>query len=519
MEAISEIWLRIVELPDIYLNEPIFQRALLAGVMVGITCGVLGCFFVLRNMALIGDALSHAILPGLVFAFVFFGYNTFAFFIGSTMAGMITAVLITWISQNIRTKADAAIGIVFTFMFAIGIIAISRVSRVQSDSDEATPHLDMAHFLFGNLLGVETSDLYLTGFVMIYVLASIYFFYRYLFVATFQEVIAETMGISVKYLHYFLMLLLSFAVVASLQSVGLILVVAMLITPASTALLLSDKLKVVIIYSAIIGAITGILGMSIAIVLDAPPGPALVVVVSFMFFVAALFAPKKGYFSRLRQRIQLRTKIQLEDTLKQSFRLQNKHQLNLNALLEKLSFNKSMLLKHLRTLNQQGFVTMNAKGESLKLTNQGIKEANRLVRAHRLWETYLVQRMGLTEGQIHEDAEKYEHLLTDELLDEVDQTLGYPTKDPHGSPIPTKKGFPDTPLLNLLPQESAIITSWQMNDEVNSKLWQMGLLPKSTITVNHKEADYMIIQCNGHTLEVPTEIARRINIEQIEKMV
>ncbi|MEM8907348.1 MAG: metal ABC transporter permease, partial [Bacteroidota bacterium] len=108
MEA-YDIWLRLLELPNIYWYEPIFQRALLAGVMVGITCGVLGCFFVLRNMALIGDALSHAILPGLVFAFVFFGYNTFAFFIGSTLAGMITAVLITWISQNIRTKADAAI--------------------------------------------------------------------------------------------------------------------------------------------------------------------------------------------------------------------------------------------------------------------------------------------------------------------------------------------------------------------------------------------------------------------------
>ncbi|MDX1666989.1 MAG: metal ABC transporter permease, partial [Saprospiraceae bacterium] len=216
------------------------QRALLASAMVGVMCGVLGCFIVLRNMSLIGDALAHAILPGVVFAFMIVGYSALGFFVGSVIAGLIAAVGITWIQHNVRTKNDAAIGIVFTAMFSVGVMGISWISRNEG------VHLDLKDFLFGNVLGVANQDLYLTALVTVYVLVSVVVFYRYLFISTFQPVVAQTMGISVKMIHYFLMLLLSFAVVASLQTVGVILVVAMLITPASTALLLASRLYKVI---------------------------------------------------------------------------------------------------------------------------------------------------------------------------------------------------------------------------------------------------------------------------------
>lgn len=510
MEQSLDFWSKILELPEIYWTEPIFQRALVAAIMVGITCGVLGCFFVLRNMSLIGDALSHAILPGLVFAFILVGYSTIGFFIGSTIAGMITAVMITWISQNVQTKADASIGIVFTFMFAIGIIGISWVSRVHADGGDTSPHIDMQHFLFGSLLGVETSDLYLTAAVMLYVLFAIYIFYRYLFVATFQEVIAETMGISVKSLHYFLMLLLSFTVVASLQTVGLILVVAMIITPASTALLLSDNLKKVIVLSGIIGAITGCIGMSLAIVLNAPPGPELVVVVSIMFFMAALFAPKKGYFYRLWQKRKLQRKIQLEDILKQSFRLREKGIVTKEILMSKLAFSPSLLNTHLNSLRRKGLLKKN--NTEISLTEEGRTEANRLIRAHRLWETYLVQQMGMTEEQIHEEAEKYEHLLTDDMVEEVDEKLGYPIKDPHGSPIPTRKDHPDFPLSHLAEQSTAFIDEEQINDTVHQKLRELGLLPDTSIEVLERNKEFIEVKLNGNLVKVPVKLAREINI-------
>jgi ABC-type Mn2+/Zn2+ transport system permease subunit len=211
------------------IQEPWAMRALLASTMVGITCGILGAFIVLRNMSLIGDALSHAILPGVAVAFIFFGYNTIGFFFGTVIAGLLFAIVMTWIQQNTRTKNDAVIGIVFTAMFSIGVIAISAISKTGV-------HLDLKDFLFGNVLGVADQDLWMTGIVMVMVVLSIIVFYRYLFASTFQPTIASTMGIPVRFIHYYLMLLLSFSVVAAMQTVGVILVVAMLITPASTAL-------------------------------------------------------------------------------------------------------------------------------------------------------------------------------------------------------------------------------------------------------------------------------------------
>lgn len=394
-------------------QELYIQRALIASSLVGLMCGVLGCFIVLRNMALIGDALAHSVLPGVVVAFILIGHSALAFFIGSVVAGLATAIGITWIQRNVKTKNDAAIGIVFTAMFALGVIGISKISR------RPGVHLDLDDFLFGDVLGVANEDLYLTAAVMIYVILSIIVFYRQLFVATFQPVIAETMGISVRTIHYFLMLLLSFAVVASLKTVGLILVVAMLITPASTALLLTDRLHWVVFLSGIIGLIASIVGLLVAVILDLTPAPTMAVVATLFYLTAALFAPKKGLFFRFLQKRKLQRRIQLEDVLKQAFRLQERGNLTLNNLLERLSFNKKILGRHWKTLKMRNLVAKN----KLQLTKKGEEEAKRLVRAHRLWETYLVNKVGLTEDQIHEDAEKYEHLLTAEILDEVDQTL------------------------------------------------------------------------------------------------
>ncbi len=412
------------------LQSPWAMRALIASSMVGIMCGVLGCFIVLRNMALIGDALAHAILPGVVFAFMLVGYSVFGFFLGSAIAGLIAAVVMTWIQQNSNTKNDAAIGIVFTAMFSIGVMGISKISK----SDGV--HLDMKDFLFGNVLGVSDQDLYLTTAVTVFVLGSIAVFYRYLFATTFQPVIAKTMGISVEMVHYFLMLLLSFAVVASLRTVGIILVVAMLITPASTALLLSNRLQNVLGISALVGLVSSILGLLLAIQFNTTPGPAMVVVATSLYLLAVFFAPKQGLVFRYFQRRSLLKKIRREDILKQSLRLNEQGTITKTALLEKLGLTSASLESGLQDLLKKEFLLTTNGGYDL--TEPGKQAADKLVRAHRLWETYLVQQMGLTEEQIHEDAEKYEHLLTDEILDNVDEHLGFPTTDPHGSPIPPK---------------------------------------------------------------------------------
>ena len=487
-----------------HLTEPWALRALAASSMVGIMCGVLGCFIVLRNMALIGDALSHAILPGVVAAYVLGLGTTLGFFGGAAIAGLLTAIAITWIQRNVKTKNDAAIGIIFTAMFSIGVIGISRISRRPGD------HIDLKDFLFGNVLGVGNDDLYLTAAITVYVLISVAIFYRYLFITTFQPVIAETMGISSSTVHYFLMLLLSFAVVASLSTVGVILVVAMLVTPASTALLLTDRLHKVLVLAALFGLLSAVGGMVMAMLLEMPPGPAMAVMATIFYLIAVFFSPQRGLVFRFFQKRKLQEKIHLEDALKQSFRLQQQEKLTLDHLLQNLGFNKNILLQQLSILRSRGWMDRNR----LALTEKGKTEARQLVRAHRLWETYLADQVGLSAEQIHEDAEKYEHLLTDEILDEVDKTLGYPTTDPHGSPIPARRGMPAFSLIQLETAEEGKIAAKQSSEHVTARLWQLGLLPDMPFSVSNREEGFVELEQDGKSIKIPFDLARRIHVVQ-----
>ena len=487
------------------LSEPWAIRALITCCLIGIMYGVLGSFIVLRNMSLIGDALSHAILPGVFIAFLVFGYSPIGFFMGSVIAGLFTAVLITWIQQNIRTKNDAAIGIVFTLMFAIGVIGISWLNNAEG------VHLDLKDFLIGSIMGISNQDVWLTLIVTLYTIASVIFFYRYLFITTFQPVIASTMGISTKMVHYFLMLMLSFAVVAGLKTVGVILVVALLIIPSSTALLLSNKLKYVIMYSALVGFISAILGLIMSIFMDSPPGPAMVLVAAILYFSAALFSPEKGLIRRIIRSNNQRKKIEREDILRQADKHGIDNPLTISRLKERLGLTTEILKGHLKYLKGEGILMV---GDTISLTAKGRVEAEALVRAHRLWETYQVKTMGLGEGQIHDEADRLEHHLTTELLDEVDAKLGFPEMDPHGSPIPKKLDRKLKSLLSHKPNSRLKILKEQANDAVESDLWELGLLPESVIYIKEITADKIIIKSGSKLVEMGPELASQVQVSK-----
>ncbi len=481
-------------------------RALIASSLVGVMCGVLGSFIVLRNMSMIGDALAHAILPGVVFAYIFVGvYSVLAFFIGAVLAGLISALLMTWIQQNVNTKNDAAIGIVFTAMFSIGVMAISYISQ------EHGVHLDLKDFLFGNILGVANEDLWLTGAIAFYVLLSIILFYRYLFVTTFQPVIAETMGISTKIIHYFLMLLLSFAVVASLRTVGVILVVAMLITPASTALLLSNRLKQVVLLSGIIGLFSAVVGLILAIKFETTPGPAMTVTATVIYLLAVFFAPEKGLLFKYLNKRNAQKRIFLEDTLKQVLKLHEKGVLSLSKLVDRMGAPLAKVKANVQLLAKKNVLQFD--GKNITMTEKGIQEANRLVRAHRLWETYLVQQVGLNTEQIHEDAEQKEHYLTDDILDEMEEHLGYPTVDPHGSPIPKTRKLLKHFLGQLLPGKKGIISKQQLNENITSRLWELNLFPGTTFHLVESGTDFIKIKLEQGEIELSKSLAQSINVD------
>ena len=262
------------------LQYEFLQKALFTAVMVGILAGVMGSFIILRGMALMGDAISHAILPGVAISYML-GIN---YFYGAVAMGVITSLGIGFVSQNSKLKNDTAIGIVFSAFFALGIILLMKAQTA----------VDLTQILFGNVLIVRTSDMWLTFGVGLFVLLCIYVFYKEFLITSFDPTIAKSYGMNTNYIHYFMMVLLTLVTVASLQTVGVILVVAMLITPAATAYLLTNKMTTMIALSALFGASSAIIGLYFSFRYNLTSGAVIVLVATAFFILAFLFAPKQG---------------------------------------------------------------------------------------------------------------------------------------------------------------------------------------------------------------------------------
>lgn len=284
-----------MEFIDAMAQYGFLQRALVTAIIVGILCGVVGAFTVLRGLALMGDAISHAVLPGVAVSFIF----QISFFPGALVAGLLTAGAISYVNQKSRIKSDAAIGIVFTTMFALGIVLISL-------SPSST---DLTKILFGNLLAVRPSDMWITIGVGLTVLAVVFLFFKELQASSFDPTWAAAYGLSTAGLHYLLMALLTLVTVASLQTVGIILVVAMLVIPASTAYLLTERLTTMALLSATLGALASVVGMAFSYTFNIPSGATIVLVSAALFALAFFFAPRHGLLWRSFRRKQKETAV------------------------------------------------------------------------------------------------------------------------------------------------------------------------------------------------------------------
>ncbi|MFW6030124.1 MAG: metal ABC transporter permease [Halanaerobiales bacterium] len=261
------------------------QRALLTSILVGLICGVLSCYIVLKRWSLLGDAISHAVLPGVALAYLL----GLPFFLGAFVTGSLTSIGIGFIERNSRIKEDAAMGIMFTGSFALGIVIISRIAT--------STHL--MHILFGNVLGVRMPVLLITLLVTIISLIILFLFHRHFFLYTFDPIQANISGMNTSLIHYGLMLLLTLCIVASLETVGIILVVAMLITPGSTAYLIANDLRTMMIISAIVGIVSSIIGLYLSFVFNIASGGAIVLVATIFFLITFIFAPEHGLINKI----------------------------------------------------------------------------------------------------------------------------------------------------------------------------------------------------------------------------
>lgn len=274
----------ISEFIDGLLNFHFLQNALITALVIGIVGGAVGCFIILRGMSLMGDAISHAVLPGVAISFIL-GIN---FFIGAIIFGLLASTMITYIKSNSIIKSDTAIGITFSSFLALGIILIGI----------ANSSTDLFHILFGNILAVQDLDMWITIAVALLVLTTITIFFRPLLLTTFDPILAKSIGVKVTFYHYLLMVILTLVAVTAMQSVGTILIVALLITPAATAYLYANSLKTMIFLSSGFGALASVLGLFIGYSFNIAAGSSIVLTSALLFLISFFIAPKQSVMNK-----------------------------------------------------------------------------------------------------------------------------------------------------------------------------------------------------------------------------
>lgn len=260
------------------------QNALVTATVIGIVSGAVGCFIILRGMSLMGDAISHAVLPGVAVSFIL-GIN---FFFGAIAFGLLASLIITFISNNSKIKSDTAIGITFSSFLALGVILIGV----------ANSSTDLFHILFGNVLAVQDFDMWLTIGVSAIVLIIIIIFFKQLLITSFDPMMAKAFGMKVNAYHYLLMILLTLVSVTAMQSVGTILIVAMLITPAATAYLYTKRLITMLILSSFLGALSSIIGLFIGYSYNIAAGSSIVITSAIIFLISFFISPKQNYLRK-----------------------------------------------------------------------------------------------------------------------------------------------------------------------------------------------------------------------------
>ena len=268
------------------LSYPFMQRALVVSILVGAVCAVLSCYLVLKGWSLMGDAISHAVLPGIVVAYVI----GLPFALGAFVAGLSCALLTGYLKENSRIKEDTVMGVVFSGMFGFGLVLFTRV--------ETDQHLN--HILFGNVLGVSPRDLIETAIVAGGTLLIVLFKRRDLLLYCFDPNHARAIGLPVKVLHYGLLILLALTIVSSLKAVGIILVIAMLIAPGATAFLLTDRFDWMLGIASATAIFSSVAGTLLSFHIDAATGACIVLVQASLFVLAFLLAPKRGLLTAWR---------------------------------------------------------------------------------------------------------------------------------------------------------------------------------------------------------------------------
>lgn len=425
----------------------------ITGALCAASCALLGSFLVLRKMSMMGDAISHAVLPGLAAAFLLTGERTsLVMFLGAVIVGVLTAVFTHWVHSFGRVDRGAAMGVVFTTLFAIGLIMIVQAA---DDVD-----LDPGCVLYGaiELVPIDTIDVFgwnapraavtLAAVLLVNVFV-VGMFYKEFKITSFDPALATTLGINAPVMHYLLMTLVAMTTVASFEAIGSILVIAMLIVPAAAAYLLTDRLGVMIVLAMMLAGLCAVLGHVGAIVI--PPALGIVqmsastsgmmaVIAGVLLTVAILIAPRHGAIAKWHGQWSLRLRIAREDIVGLLYRLEeierrNPVALDVNVLQVQLRRSPALVRIALGQLRRMSLIDRNQTG-AVRLSDAGRRNAVSIVRSHRLWESYLYEQAALAADHVHGPAERLEHLADASLREALSEAVPEHQFDPHGRPVP-----------------------------------------------------------------------------------
>jgi manganese/zinc/iron transport system permease protein len=442
---------------ELWFDPALDTWSVILAILIGTSCGLLGTVFLLRRAALLGDAVSHSVLPGIAVGLIIAGAisagrspeeggwdpTALLIFVGALGAGLASAAFVEALSRMTRIKPDAALGAVFPAFFAAGVLLLDLFARGS--------HIDVACVFFGSLESIRSMRQVVPTLVTtIAVIAFFAVFYKEILATSFDPLFARTTGLHHRFISSALVVLLTAIVVSAFEAVGAVLVIAFLVVPPASAYLLSDRFGWVLVLAALLGVTAGVGGCWMTIVLEnAGIGTARASTMALFacgqFAIALLFAPRRGLIRRSIDQRALSRRILDENIIAALYRLSRDSRgvrvsseqspVKIEHVADYLGKPLAGLRRALRRQVRVGRIETSSDG-TLTLTDDGVHHVVGIVRAHRLWESYMSQELGLPADHVHASADEVEHFLGPHLIDEIAERLERPDRDPHGRDIP-----------------------------------------------------------------------------------
>lgn len=414
-------------------QDPSITWVVLGITLLGIGSAYVGTFSFLDKKALLGDAISHAVLPGICLGFILAGEKNPVYIVtGAFLSGALATFLSSWLKKNTKLSEDTIIATILSVFFGIGIVMLTALQK--SGNPEIA---GLNSFIFGNAIGISETDLMIYGGLSLTIIAVLTLLLKEFRLMVFDPNYGKAIGFPMEAIRFLFNVLMILAVVIGIQAIGVVLMAALLITPGAAARFWTNRLNPLLILAACFSIVSGILGTYISFVLpQMPTGPWVVVFLSLIALLSFMFSPKSGIIFRYFSRKSYLRKTHRDHLMKALYKAkeENKNGLAIDEIYELYPYQKAQIDQSIKDLLKEGFIS---KNQSLvNLTTQGISDAMRIVRLHRLWELYLNEYMNIAPDHVHESAEQMEHLLTPELEAMLEKRLNFPTLDPHQETIP-----------------------------------------------------------------------------------